>query len=117
QCWATGIQMTQKIKEAKVKINRVIQNSNAPPKQVNKVFWTRVGSDIQLDFGYFDLPSLREAINAYSESSDPQPVNLIITDRFVLSAKSALEIHGELSRMVDDLRENAMLPQASSGKE
>lgn len=103
--------MAEQPKEARLKINRVLQNANLPPKQLNKVHWTRVGSDLQLDFGHYDLPNLRDAINAYQDSKEVQPVNLMVTDRFVISPTTAVDLHNTFSAIVQDLRENNLLPQ------
>lgn len=103
--------MAEQPKEVQLKVNRVLQNSNLPPKQLNKVFWTRVGSDIQLDLGHFDLPNLREAINASADSKEVQPVNLMVTDRFIVSPSSAMDIYNTFSEIIEDLRKNNILPQ------
>lgn len=91
--------------EVQLQLKRtLVDGASTPCKVVHKFYWTRVGSDISLDIGYFDLAELRAAINrAHEKPEEPQSLNLYVTDRLVLSASGAQSFIESAEQLKEDL--------------
>lgn len=70
-----------------IRLNRVlVQGALTPYKVVQRFVWTRVGPDVTLDIGYFDMVELHQASEGVAASAEKdQAVNFYVTDRLVLS--------------------------------
>jgi hypothetical protein len=89
-----------------IRLKRVLADPSAPPKAAHKFMFTRVGVDIVLEVGYFDLPALREAVERGKEApkdAEPEEVTLHITDRFVLSPQGVTDLAGVAKQLESDM--------------
>jgi len=89
-----------------IKLKRVLVNPQIPPKPAHKFLFTRVGVDLVLEVGYFDLPELREAVEAgksKAENAEPDEVQLHITDRFVLSPQGVMDLAQVANQLQQDV--------------
>ena len=105
--------------EVQIQIRRMlVAGASTPSKVVHKFYWTRVGTDISVDIGYYDLVELRDAIGALRE--DPaggQVVNLYVTDRLLLSPSGAQSFIESAEQLKNDLRAAGIdLTQEQGGK-
>lgn len=72
---------------------RIVVDPSRAPRQVHRFFYTRVGTEMVIDVGYYDTAELRIAIEGVREvGADPGKaldVPFFVTDRFVLSVSAA----------------------------
>lgn len=102
--------MGKTVQQATIAMHRIIVNPNEPPKALNRIFWTRVGSEIVIEAGHFDIVELRTAINAPRESNaEPVEVDFFVTDRYVVSPNAVQDIYIVLKELFDDLVENKLI--------
>jgi hypothetical protein len=92
--------------EASLRIKRVLTNPDVPPKTVNKFMWARVGTDVCLEAGFFDLFELREAVEAARTAGQSSEVTLRVTDRFVLSPQAVADLIQVVREMETDAAAN-----------
>jgi hypothetical protein len=104
-------------KEIKARMKRVLVNPTQPPKPIGHLTWTKVGTEIQLDVGHMDFQELSAAMNAarnegvgQGENEKGVEVSVYITDRFTASPKDILGVHQELTKLVNELRREGVLP-------
>lgn len=94
-----------------LQVRRSLVNPSAPPKALHQALFTRVGTDIALDLGHFDLPELREVIErAKAAGSGPTELTLHVTDRFVLSPQNVQSLWRTMQQIVKDLRDSGQWP-------
>lgn len=92
-------------------IKRHLLDPTAAPKPAHRFFYSRVGSEIALDVGYFDLFDLLTLQSAPEGESAGKPREAVfnVTDRFVLSPESAYYLLETAKSLVADLRKNGIL--------
>ena len=88
-----------------VKVERVLVNPDDPPKPAHKFVWTRVGSDLMLDVGHFDLVELRNAITEGGKGGKEGTAKFYVTDRFILTPPVVNELIEAMTKLKDDLEE------------
>ena len=108
--------MAKSVKATPLKMRRILVNPSEPPKALNRIFWTRVGQEIVIEAGHFDIVDLRTAVRTPRESGDsPVELDFYITDRFVLTPNAVKDIYDVWQELVADLVDNKMLiPDAIS---
>ena len=99
-----------------VKIERVLVNPGDPPKPAHKFIWTRVGDDLMLDVGHFDLVELRGAIKEGGESGKEGTAKFYVTDRFMLTPQVVLELREAMTKLMGDLEEKEKAAEEASAK-
>lgn len=106
--------MADKPIELNIEGQKVLIDRSAPPKPLNRIMWTKIGADIQLDLGYFDLAEMNIAIEkAKKDKTGNISSNLYITDRFVVSPSNATILLKDMQDLVDSLRKGKVLPEVS----
>lgn len=93
-----------------LRLERIKLREDAPPYPAHKFFYTRVGPDILLEIGHFDLVELRSALEESRESGERSDVKIFISDSFSLSPQAAFELMQMAQRLVDDLKSQGYLP-------
>ncbi len=101
-------------KPLSIKTTRVVQNKEAAPTLAHKFTYARVGPDIMLEVGHFDLVELSAAIQA-AQKGDAAETSLYVTNRFSLSPQGALSLLETAQRMVQDLKNNGMIKFQPTG--
>jgi hypothetical protein len=87
-----------KQKSIQVTLDKILVDPNSPTKAVTNVFWTRLGNDIQLEFGAVDLAEIRGVMVSPTEGDTPPVIPVKIYDRYIIS----MSVLGELKKMIDD---------------
>ena len=73
----------------KLELRRVLLDAG-PPSAAHNFGWARVGAEVVLEVGYFDLSAIHAAVQKSSETSEEIiPVDWFITNRFVMSLDAA----------------------------
>lgn len=90
-----------------IRVKRVLVDPNSAPKAAHKFMFTRVGVDIVLEVGHYDLSKLREAIEAdkagKTNDAELQEVDLFISDRFVLSPQGVSDLASVAKSLESDM--------------
>lgn len=92
-------------------VNRILMSPDTPPKPGHKFLWTRVGTEVMLEVGHFDLVELKRAVDEATDSeskSSNSPVSLYITDRFFLNLANAVELSKAVNSMLKDLKTSVL---------
>lgn len=93
---------------------RHLLNPERSPSSFNKVLWTRIGSEAVIEIGFYDLPEMRDALQAAIDTPGKiVDVTVNVTDRFSISPGNLLDIiraAGSLGR--DFVREELLPPEA-----
>ena len=102
-----------------VALRRVFVSPNSVPKPVHRFFWTRVGMDVLLDVGYFDLTEVGQALERAKVLEVPATpeVPFYITDRFFVSPAAVPELYKAVGELMQDLRSSGLLPQVDKTSE
>ena len=100
-------------KSITLNLKRNLVAPKEPPKPLHQLLFTRVGHDIQLDAGYFDMVELRPFVDQANETATELTFN--VTDRFLITPTNAMQIYESLTAMVKDIRENNLLPEGYDG--
>ena len=96
--------------ELALKFRRVVVNPADGPRAVQKFIWTRVGNEILVDVGYFDLVDLNAAIKRKKgDPGDDVELNFFITSRFSITPEAAREALSTFEALVRNLEENGLL--------
>lgn len=95
-----------------LKLRRNLLAPLSPPKPAQQFAWARVGPEIQLEVGHFDLPELRDAIKRAEESGAPAEATLNVTDRFVLSPQGVANLARIASEMMADMKKQGFVLEA-----
>lgn len=101
-------------KPLSIKTTRVVINKQEPPTLAHKFTYARVGPDIMLEVGHFDLVELSAAIQA-AQKGDTSEASLYVSSRFALSPQGALSLLETAQRMVQDLKNSGMIKFQSTG--
>jgi len=83
-----------------------------PPTALHQARYSRVGSDILLEVGYFDLPELRDAMERarnIESAGNSADVTLHVTHRFSMSPQGVRALAHTVQRMLQDLQASGML--------
>lgn len=88
--------------EATANIRRVLVNA-APPKAAHMLGWTRIGEQVLLEVGYFDLFAINQQIAGRETPPDKLNIDWLITDRFILDLETAERITGTMRELGDEL--------------
>ncbi len=102
---------------ATIKVRRELVEPQTPPKAAHKFLFTRVGVDIVLEVGFFDLLQLREAVEARNSQAEPPEVILHVTDRFTLSPQGLQDLSAIVKQLVEDMPNYVQEPAVSWPKE
>jgi hypothetical protein len=100
-------------KTIKAKLNRVLVSSE-PIQAAHRFLYTRVGAEIVLDVGYFDLPDLKEKVDA--AKGVPGAVvesTFFVTHRFSLSPEAAAQLAETVNMLVKNLKDVGMIDTKS----
>ncbi len=90
-----------------LKLKRVLHDPDAPPTAAHKFMWTRVGTDICFEVGFFDLPELREAVERAKQqgtSAEPIEVALHLSGRYVLSPQAVADLSQVVKELEADMK-------------
>jgi hypothetical protein len=73
--------------EGVANIRRILVNPS-PPKAAHLMGWTRVGDQVLLEVGHFDLLAVHQQV---SGETPPKALNIdwLVTDRFILNVEAA----------------------------
>ncbi len=102
-------------------IQRTLRDPHAPPVAAHKFMWTRVGTEIVLEVGFFDLVNVREAVERHhpaaarglvaggmqmegEPATEEKAVQLVVTHRFVISAMGVEDLASQVIALRDDVR-------------
>jgi hypothetical protein len=96
-------------KETQIKLRRHLVNPSVPPKPAHQFMWTRVGTDIVLEVGYFDLPELRTALQRAKDKGQPAETSFYVTDRFTLTPTSVASLVQAGKDLARDMEQQRML--------
>lgn len=86
---------------------RILQDPGKAPKPAQRIVWTRVGPDFQIDVGFFDLAELRLAVEDARSSpthGSMMEVPFYVTDRFILTLGNVIELSKITEQMMSDVR-------------
>ena len=97
-------------REVTVAIKRELVNPSAPPKPAHKFVYAKVGHEICLDVGHFDLAEVAKLVEEARKGGGTATVPLLVTERYCLSPDGALDMLKTAKALVDDLRKHGMLP-------
>lgn len=86
--------------ELELKVQRVLTDPAAPVKAAQNFQFTRVGEELQLDVGYFDMPNLKEIVDKAKKGETVGELLFIVTDRFSLS-RTAFEVLSRNVRVIE----------------
>lgn len=90
-----------------LKLKRILRDPDAPPTAVHKFMWTRVGTDICFEVGFFDLPELRDAVERGRQEAagaGPMEVTLHVTGRYVLSPQAVADLVQVVRELEADIK-------------
>ena len=101
----------------RMNLTRIIVNPNAAPKALHQIMWTRVGHELEIAAGFFDLNELRNVIEEGKRKQSGSneglelavDVKIFITDRFTVSPEIAGRIYEEFGKLIADLRQEGLL--------
>ena len=96
-------------KQLRMNIRRTLIDPRQPPKPAHHFLWTRVGADITLDVGYFDLPEVR-AVLERAKTVDNPDLSLFVTDRFTLTAQGIANLIRAAHDLENDLTAQGLWP-------
>jgi hypothetical protein len=96
-----------------IKVNREVKTSG-PPKIVHKFNWVRVGPDVMLEVGYFDLLDLRTAVEAGKSGDAEAAATLHVTDQFALSPQAVIDLIDVVGQLGKDIE--AMKKEVEAAK-
>ena len=110
--------------QVKARVVRTLLHPQQPPKPVSHVNWTRLGAEVQLDFGFVDLHEVNALITAQKEAEktgikneNRVEVKTYVTDRFIASPTTIVAIFTELEKLVNDLRKEGLIPSSGDTKD
>jgi hypothetical protein len=101
--------MANEEKKVRINIRRTLVDPKLPPKPAHHFLWTRVGADITLDVGHFDLPEVR-AVMEKAKSVDNADLILFVTDRFTLTPQGLSNFLQAAHDLEKDLKAQGMWP-------
>lgn len=101
-------------REAQIKVERTGVGPLAPPTAAHKFLFTRVGAEIVLEVGFFQMAELREAVETSRATTaalypgapgGPQPptVKLYISHQFSLSPQGVMDLISIARELEKDL--------------
>lgn len=93
-----------------VKVRRIVPD-DLVPKPVTQVLWTRVGSDVQLDFGHADFQDIHSIINS-DDGDENVELEVKITDRFILTPTAALEFARMAHSYMAEMKDRPIVPES-----
>ena len=103
--------MTDKPTPIAIDGERVLLDRSTNPKALHKILWTRVGSEVQLDLGYYDINEVNTAIEeGKKKQAERVSTNLYITDRFVVSPTTVVQLSEDIEGLVKSLKEVNLWP-------
>ncbi|MCB1042782.1 MAG: hypothetical protein KDC35_07575 [Acidobacteria bacterium] len=97
-----------KPKPISIKTKRIVSSQAQAPAQAHKFTYARVGPDIVLEVGHFDLVELSAAIQLAQKGQDAQ-TSLHVTHQFALSPQGAMSLLETAQQMVQDLKNSGMI--------
>jgi hypothetical protein len=86
-----------------VRAVRKVMNPDKAPDTVHHVLFARVGTDILLEAGYFNLLELKEAMDAARGTGEVQDVTLTIHHSLHLSPRVLRQLVGAASEILAGL--------------
>ena len=101
--------------ELALKLERVVSNPGEAPRVAHKFSYARVGSQVVLEVGHFDLAEIHSAASTKPRKPGaPVQTKFYVSARFALSPESVLDLLNVSEQMVRDLRKSKVLPEETT---
>ena len=95
-----------------LKLERVVSDPGESPRVAHKFLYARIGSQVVLEVGFFDLAEIHRAISSdASLAGEPVRAKLYVTARFALSPEAVFDLEKISSMIANDLRKSGNLPK------
>ena len=100
--------MTQK--PIAIQARRVLTQPHESPKAAHQFAFSRVGTDLVLEIGNFDITDLSAKLGqAQKDNQESIQADLFITHRFSLTPQAALSLFEAAQKMLMDLQNAGMI--------
>lgn len=85
-----------------MRVTRVVLNPAEPPRGAHWVGFSRVGGEVVMDVGFFDMPKLVNLLKELSKSSAPTAeleVEVSVFARYAMAADSFLRLRQSVNEI------------------
>ena len=93
-----------------VRPRRVVTHPEHAPATFHKVLWTRLGTDLVLEFAHMDLETVRQAMEASGNKDSAEiDVTLYISQRYSMTPGAVIELLRTVREVSSDLVKEGLL--------
>jgi len=108
--------------QVRLTVKRQLTAPDSPPKPAHKFAFFRVGTDVSLEVGHYDMPELQQAVEkarsrAKLGQTDPVEVTLYVTDRFFLTPQNISDLVRIAGELQADMAANLVAPEPEAAPE
>jgi len=93
-----------------IQARRVLPEKGRAPEAAHQFGFSRVGTDIVLEVGHFDVTELSGRLGqAQQQQAESVQIELTVSHRFVLTPQSALSLFETAQKLILDLQNSGMI--------
>jgi hypothetical protein len=88
--------------DVEITLRRVLIDPLQPPKAAHGFFWVVSGGQFLLEVGFVDLAEMHRAVTAKRAGSNSEPVDLLVSDRFILNKHALRQLADVVRKMLTE---------------